>query len=83
MPGLVPGIHVLMLRHRQGVDGRNKSGHDEAFVNLIPSCPITTARPEHRHWVYKAAPALPLTYVKSRNQREFRHHLANAVKAIR
>jgi len=28
MPGLVPGIHVF-LDYRQGVDGRNKSGHDE------------------------------------------------------
>jgi hypothetical protein len=27
MPGLVPGIHVY--RSREGVDGRNKSGHDE------------------------------------------------------
>jgi hypothetical protein len=31
MPGLVPGIHVL-LRAGQGkvVDGRDKPGHDEA-----------------------------------------------------
>jgi seryl-tRNA synthetase len=28
MPGLVPGIHVLSLRSRKDVDGRNKSGHD-------------------------------------------------------
>jgi hypothetical protein len=29
MPGLVPGIHVLaLLRKRQGVDGRDKPGHD-------------------------------------------------------
>jgi hypothetical protein len=28
MPGLVPGIHAL-LRDKEGVDGRNKSGHDE------------------------------------------------------
>jgi hypothetical protein len=27
MPGLVPGIHVF--DRGQGVDGRNKSGHDE------------------------------------------------------
>ena len=29
MPGLVPGIHVFLSLKRQGVDGRNKSGHDE------------------------------------------------------
>jgi hypothetical protein len=28
MPGLVPGIHVLIEREKD-VDGRNKSGHDE------------------------------------------------------
>jgi hypothetical protein len=29
MPGLVPGIHVFLSRDEEGVDGRNKSGHDE------------------------------------------------------
>jgi hypothetical protein len=29
MPGLVPGIHAL-LSLREGVDGRDKPGHDEA-----------------------------------------------------
>jgi beta-N-acetylhexosaminidase len=28
MPGPVPGIHVLTLQ-KQGVDGRDKPGHDE------------------------------------------------------
>jgi hypothetical protein len=30
MPGLVPGIHVLLSfkAGKKGVDGRNKSGHD-------------------------------------------------------
>jgi hypothetical protein len=28
MPGLVPGIHVFLLS-KQGVDGRDKPGHDE------------------------------------------------------
>jgi hypothetical protein len=27
-PGLVPGIHALILR-KQGVDGRDKPGHDD------------------------------------------------------
>ena len=29
MPGLDPGIHVLMHRKNKGVDGRDKPGHDE------------------------------------------------------
>jgi hypothetical protein len=29
MPGLVPGIHVFVLRAlKEGVDGRDKAGHD-------------------------------------------------------
>ena len=35
MPGLVPGIHVLLLCIRRGpkdVDGRDKPGHDEEMV---------------------------------------------------
>jgi hypothetical protein len=28
MPGLMPGIHVL-LREKKDVDGRDKPGHDE------------------------------------------------------
>jgi hypothetical protein len=30
MPGLVPGIHVLLLAHVKDVDGRVKPGHDGA-----------------------------------------------------
>ena len=29
MPGLVPGIHVLLWRCKKDVDGRDKPGHDE------------------------------------------------------
>ena len=29
MPGLVPGIHDLLLAVIQDVDGRDKPGHDE------------------------------------------------------
>jgi hypothetical protein len=29
MPGLVPGIHAL-TREEEGVDGRDKPGHDDA-----------------------------------------------------
>jgi hypothetical protein len=28
MPGLVPGIHVFMVRNTQDVDGRDEPGHD-------------------------------------------------------
>src|SRR5947207_15235570 len=30
MPGLVPGIHVLLRLNKEDVDGRDKPGHDEA-----------------------------------------------------
>ena len=30
MPGLVPGIHVLLYLAEQDVDGRDKPGHDKA-----------------------------------------------------
>jgi hypothetical protein len=29
MPALVAGIHAFLLEHKQGVDGRDKPGHDE------------------------------------------------------
>jgi hypothetical protein len=29
MPGLVPGIHDLVGRNKEDVDGRDKPGHDE------------------------------------------------------
>jgi hypothetical protein len=36
MAGLVPAIHVfLSLSCRENVDGRNKSGHDGIFDNLL------------------------------------------------
>jgi hypothetical protein len=36
MPGLVPGIHVLLsfVEAKKGVDGRDKPGHDEFFNYL-------------------------------------------------
>jgi hypothetical protein len=34
MPALVAGIHVLRFSRNEGVDGRNKSGHDEASNEL-------------------------------------------------
>jgi hypothetical protein len=32
MPGLVPGIHVLLWRAFIDVDGRDKPGHDEKLI---------------------------------------------------
>jgi hypothetical protein len=29
MPGLVPGIRVLLVSQNKDVDGRDKPGHDE------------------------------------------------------
>jgi citronellyl-CoA dehydrogenase len=28
MPGLVPGIHVLVTEHKKDMDGRDTPGHD-------------------------------------------------------
>ncbi len=37
MPGLVPGIHVLLAKPNKDVDGRDKPGHDEGCDgNLLP-----------------------------------------------
>jgi hypothetical protein len=30
MPGLVPGIHVLLQWDKKDVDGRDKPGHDKS-----------------------------------------------------
>jgi hypothetical protein len=34
MPGLVPGIHVLIAEHSKDVDGRDKPGHDESISKI-------------------------------------------------
>jgi hypothetical protein len=34
MPGLVPGIHVLLPYRVKDVDGRDKPGHDEEALVL-------------------------------------------------
>jgi hypothetical protein len=31
MPGLVPGSHAFVNVRKQGVDGRDKPGHDEVM----------------------------------------------------
>jgi hypothetical protein len=39
MPGLVPGIHVLLIA-KQSVDGRDKPGHDSGGLQ----CKVEIAR---------------------------------------
>jgi hypothetical protein len=34
MPGLVPGIHVLLAASKKDVGGRDKPGHDE--LDTVP-----------------------------------------------
>ena len=44
MPGLVPGIHVLLSRRFEDVDGRDKPGYDEereAATAVSPTVWIT------------------------------------------
>jgi hypothetical protein len=41
MPGLVPGIHVL-LASKQDVDGRDKPGHDGSRSPLVSAFAGTT-----------------------------------------
>ena len=33
MAGLVPAIHALIVKKKQGVDARDKRGHDESTFN--------------------------------------------------
>jgi hypothetical protein len=35
MPGLVPGIHVLLRRRKKDVDGRDQPGHDDGTGKKI------------------------------------------------
>jgi hypothetical protein len=48
MPGLVPGIHVLISCGWKDVDGRDKPGHDERKKQLmLPSVwPPTMSGPQ-------------------------------------
>ena len=36
MPGLVPGIHVLLAARNKDVDGRDRPGHDDVSARDIP-----------------------------------------------
>jgi hypothetical protein len=43
MPGLVPGIHVLVRFGKKDVDGRTKSGHDGGEDFAKPQRRVTSA----------------------------------------
>jgi len=38
MPGFMLGIHVLRIRRKEGVDGRDKPGHDRMTEPLQLAC---------------------------------------------
>jgi len=40
MPGLDPGIHVLLCRGTKDVDGRDKPGHDGTWQDILIECPF-------------------------------------------
>jgi hypothetical protein len=61
MPGLVPGIQVLSARRLQGVDGRDKPGHDEegSFPAGMPGMTAGADLLTHRQTVAVQAKSLP------------------------
>ena len=51
MPGLVPGIRVLLeIQNQQGMDGRDKCGHDGVVCGDMAHKKIGPAEPARRHW---------------------------------
>jgi hypothetical protein len=44
MPGLVPGIHVLLIAAKKSVDGRDKPGHDREAAFFLPRLRVTILR---------------------------------------
>ncbi|TYM00004.1 hypothetical protein FXB40_01590 [Bradyrhizobium rifense] len=59
MPGLVPGIHVLCAA-REGVDGRNKPGHDAVRRQCPPQENRDGRRPSAAPGCNRSTTALPL-----------------------
>jgi hypothetical protein len=49
MPGLVPGIHVLMQERKEDVDGRDESGHDREDVTVCALARLRDARDQGRN----------------------------------
>src|SRR5262245_14559899 len=65
MPGFMPGIHVFAIK--QGVDGRDKPGHDAETIRALdphPSCPAlcraSTSLPSSKAWMAGTSPAMTL-----------------------
>jgi len=48
MPGLVPGIHVFKSIKQEGVDGRDKPGHDGQILGLNPQQLLRVAAGQRR-----------------------------------
>jgi hypothetical protein len=58
MPGLVPGIHALIVRQTQDVDGRDKPGHDDVDGSSQEAAAILLPEPakSQRRYAQGAAP---------------------------
>jgi hypothetical protein len=46
MAGLVPAIHVFLIKIGQDVDARHKAGHDEPHIASWKMTPAVKRRPE-------------------------------------
>jgi beta-N-acetylhexosaminidase len=44
MPGLVPGIHGLYVPRQEGVDGRDRPGHDDEQRTWQKTAQLCTVR---------------------------------------
>jgi ring-1,2-phenylacetyl-CoA epoxidase subunit PaaB len=71
MPGLVPGIHVLLRQDQKDVDGRDKPGHDDGTQER---------RMTDRNWL------LWEVFIRTRNGMAHRHagsvHAVDAAMAL-
>jgi hypothetical protein len=57
MPGFVPGIHVLICRCNQDVDGRDKPGHDDSQMALIKGSQLPEQQQDQQDHDYEAEAA--------------------------
>src|ERR1700722_435528 len=74
MPGLVPGIHVLLTCAKQDVDGRAKPGHDEIYRKCAIS--IATFEADLRF-----VPPAEFRYEGGRKTRKSHQGPANGISA--
>src|SRR5258706_7250616 len=65
MAGLVPAIHVFLVRSGNDVDTRHKAGHDEPILKRAVGFSDLSSRRTARHGVLVSgsdtSPALPMT----------------------